>query len=154
MKRLNTGFLYSNNTGLCGVGFKTLQSCPTDNPLKPRKPVPVNKPRQIPESVNPNIGNRTFNSKHSSIGAIVGSFVAFSFAAIGAFFAFLYYRRQKQKISSSLDVSDSRLSTDQSNHLYRKNVSPLVSLDCSDRWDSTGQEMSQSLRFNLEEVKL
>ncbi|KAJ4774682.1 Leucine-rich repeat protein kinase family protein [Rhynchospora pubera] len=154
LKRLSTGFLYANNTGLCGIGFKTLQSCPTDDPSVAKKPESVSKPQQIPQSANPNTGNPTSYTKHSSVGAIVGSFVAVCFAAFGAFFAFLYFRRQKQKIGSSLDVSDSRLSTDQSNYLYKKHASPLVSLECSNRWDATSEEeMLHSLRFNLEEVE-
>ncbi|KAJ3692607.1 hypothetical protein LUZ60_011702 [Juncus effusus] len=159
-KRLKDGFLYANNKDLCGVGFKTLSRCPSDNPLKPNKPEPVNKPQQIPQSTDPNnlhyVPNKPDqnNSKHSSSSsALIGSFVGVSCAAICGFFAFLHYRRNKQKISSSLDVSDSRLSTDQSNHLYRKSVSQTVCLDCSDRWDPACQDVSQSLRFNLEEVE-
>ncbi|KAF7820649.1 Protein NSP-INTERACTING KINASE 2 [Senna tora] len=82
-------------------------------------------------------------------------------SAIGIL-TFVHYRRRKQKLGNSYDVSDSRLSTDQAKGMYRKNGSPLISLEYSNGWDpladsrnfnGESQDVFQSFRFNLEEVE-
>ncbi|XP_072966397.1 probable receptor-like serine/threonine-protein kinase At4g34500 [Typha angustifolia] len=172
LTRLNGGFQFGNNTGLCGVGFDALKLCPADDALKPNKPEPFSsnsvglKPQQIPQSANFNAhcnGSHCSKSSKTSAGIIIVGIVA---VAIGGtffgLFALMWYRRRKQKIGSSLEVSDSRLSTDQPKDAYRKSASPLISLEYANGWDplSDGrsgvgfsQEVSQSFRFNLEEVE-
>ncbi|PQQ17759.1 protein NSP-INTERACTING KINASE 2 [Prunus yedoensis var. nudiflora] len=66
----------------------------------------------------------------------------------------------KTEIGSTLDTSDSRLSTDQAKEVYKKNASPLINLEYSNGWDplakgSAGysQEVLESFMFNLEEVE-
>ncbi|MCI93891.1 leucine rich repeat receptor, partial [Trifolium medium] len=44
------------------------------------------------------------------------------------------YRRRKQKLGSAFDITESRLSTDQAKGIYRKNGSPLVSLEYANGW--------------------
>nr|CAD1820656.1 unnamed protein product [Ananas comosus var. bracteatus] len=176
LRRLNKGFHYGNNTGLCGVGFDSLSVCPSDDTLKPNKPEPFGpgssslKPQQIPQSANFNVrcndtARRCSNaSSKSNAGTVIIGVVAVAVGGtICGLFAFSWYRRKKQKISSSVEVSDSRLSTDlQPKDLYRKNASPLINIEYSNGWDplSDGrsgagfsQEVSQSFRFNLEEVE-
>ncbi|KAG1360750.1 somatic embryogenesis receptor kinase 1 [Cocos nucifera] len=165
LKRLNGGFQYGNNTDLCGVGFTSLNVCSPDDVLNPRKPEPVG--QDIPQSANItahcNGSHCSKSSKSSAVKVVIG-IVALAFGGLViSLLAFaLYRRRRKQKIGSALEVSDSRLSTDQPKDFYRKSVSPLISLEYSNGWDSLvdgrggvgfSQEVSQSFRFNLEEVE-
>ncbi|WOL18127.1 hypothetical protein Cni_G26920 [Canna indica] len=172
LTRLNERFQYGNNKGLCGVGFATLKVCDSDNPFMPNKPEPFGpdsrtfEPQQIPESVNLSAncnGFRCSNSQKSSKGIVIVGIVTVAVGMIiSGLFVFVWYRRRKQKIGSALEVSDSRLSTDQPKEVYRKSVSPLISLEYSNGWDPLAdgrsgvgfsEEVSQSFRFNLEEVE-
>jgi serine/threonine protein kinase len=93
---------------------------------------------------------------------VVGVVAVVIGAAFCGIFAFSYYRRQKQKIGSSLEVSDSRLSTDhyQQKEVCRRSASPLISVEYSNGWDplsgggvGSSGEVGDSFRFNLEEVE-
>ncbi|XP_038970715.1 probably inactive leucine-rich repeat receptor-like protein kinase IMK2 [Phoenix dactylifera] len=164
LKRLNEGFQYGNNTGLCGVGFTSLKGCPSDDPLKPSKPEPFG--QEIPQSANVtthcNHSHCPKSSKSSAVKVVIGIVAMAVGGLVISLLAFALYRRRKQKIGSALEVSDSRLSTDQPKDFYRKSASPLISLEYSSGWDSLvdgrggagiSQEVSQSFRFNLEEVE-
>ncbi|XP_010934669.1 uncharacterized protein [Elaeis guineensis] len=164
LKRLNGGFQYGNNTELCGVGFTSLKVCSSDDVLNPSKPEPFG--QEIPQSANItahcNGSHCSKSSKSSAVKVVIG-IVALAFGGLViSLLAFALYRRRKQKIGSALEVSDSRLSTDQPKDFYRKSASPLISLEYSNGWDSLvdgrggvglSQEVSQSFRFNLEEVE-
>lgn len=165
LKRLNGGFQYVNNRELCGVDFSLLDLCTSsENGLNPSKPEPFGpdgtiKRGQVPQSVNP---DTTRSSKASSGVLIVGIVAVVIGAAFCGIFAFSYYRRQKQKIGSSLEVSDSRLSTDhyQQKEACRRSASPLISIEYSNGWDplssggcGSSGEVGDSFRFNLEEVE-
>lgn len=173
MKRLEDGFLYEYNLGLCGAGFSSLRACTASDRVNPTKPygAGVNglSARNIPETANvqaPCNGTRCQNSSSSkskqTMSVAVGIMVvAIAVSAIGIL-TFAHYRRRKQKLGNSYDVSDSRLSTDQTKAIYRKNGSPLISLEYSNGWDPLAdsrnfngdtQDMFQSFRFNLEEVE-
>lgn len=164
LKRLNGGFQFANNKGLCGTGFDTLKLCPSDEPLNyPSKPEPFGpglpglRSQQIPQSAN--LGNSECPSgphcsktTKSSTGTIViGALVLVVGCTIVGLFTFLWYRRRKQKIGSSLEISDSRLSTDQFKEATRKSSFPLVSVEYNTGWDM--DNVSDSHRFNLEEVE-
>ncbi|THU44219.1 hypothetical protein C4D60_Mb02t05100 [Musa balbisiana] len=172
LRRLSGGFQYGNNKGLCGVGFALLGVCDSDDPLMPNKPEPFGpdsrgfRPQQIPESANLNSNcnaSRCLNSPKSFSGTvIVGIVVVAVGVMVCGLFAFVWYRRRKQKIGSALEVSNSRCSTDQPKEMFRKSASPLISLEYSNGWDPLAdgrsgvgfsQEVSQSFRFNLEEVE-
>jgi Leucine-rich repeat (LRR) protein len=165
LKRLNGGFQYVNNKGLCGTEFSLLDLCTSsEDGLKPSKPEPFGpdgtvKTGQVPQSANPNSAR---SSKTSAGVLIVGIVAVVAGAAFCGIFAFSYYRRQKQKIGSSLEVSDSRLSTDhyQQKEVCRRSASPLISVEYSNGWDSlsgagcgSSGEVGDSFRFNLEEVE-
>jgi hypothetical protein len=172
LKRLNEGFLYENNLGLCGVGFLSLKACNASSHLNPGRPEPfgpgaTNQPtRDIPETADvqlPCNQTRCSNlSKSSRASVAVGVVVVtIALSAIGIL-TFAHYRRRKQKLATAFDVSASRLSTDQARGVYRKNGSPLISLEYSSGWDPLAdgrnfsgfeQEVFQSFRFNLEEVE-
>jgi hypothetical protein len=172
LKRLNEGFLYENNLGLCGVGFLTLKACNASSHLNSGRPEPfgpgaTNQPtRDIPETADVQLPcNQTRCSNLSksprasvAVGVVV---VTIALSAIGIL-TFAHYRRRKQKLATAFDMSASRLSTDQAKEVYRKNGSPLISLEYSSGWDPLAdgrnfsgfeQEVFQSFRFNLEEVE-
>lgn len=172
LKRLSEGLLFENNLGLCGVGFPSLKACNGSHHVNPSQPEPygpgsTNLPtRDIPETANVRLPcNQTQCSNPSktswasvAVGVIV---VTIALLAIGIL-AFTQYCRRKQKLGTTFDISDNRLSTDQSKGVYRKNGSPLINLEYSSGWDPladgrnfTGfvQEEFQSFRFNLEEVE-
>ncbi|CAD6337845.1 unnamed protein product [Miscanthus lutarioriparius] len=172
LRRLNGGFQYVNNKGLCGAGFSLLELCPSsEDGLTPSKPEPFGpdgtvKTRQIPQSANPDncSGSRCSKSANASEGVLIVAVVAVVIgAAFCGLFAFSWYRRQKQKIGSSLEVSDSRLSTDhfQQKEACRRSASPLISVEYSNSWDplsggagvGSSGEVGDSFRFNLEEVE-
>lgn len=172
LKRLNEGFLYANNTGLCGAGFSTLEDCTASDNLNHNKPEPFGPgsdslpKKDIPESANFNTNctqNHCSNqSRMPQIGVIFGAIGVIVALTITGLVTFLCYRRRKQKIGSAFDTSDSRLSTDQVNEVYRKSASPLISLEYSNNWDPTAegwsrigfsQEVFESFMFNLEDVE-
>ncbi|KAJ8429762.1 hypothetical protein Cgig2_006453 [Carnegiea gigantea] len=178
LQRLNEGFQYANNPGLCGVGFLAMKACPDSDHIGQIRPEPYGQgggaamasrlPTQnIPETVNllPNCsqaqcpGTRRKRS-HSSVAV---GFVVVSLAlSIISVFIFTKYRRTKQKLGTSFELSDMRPSIDHPREFCRKNGSPLISLEYSNGWDplSDGRsfsgfsnEVTQGLRFNLEEVE-
>ncbi|KAK9724498.1 hypothetical protein RND81_05G077200 [Saponaria officinalis] len=171
--RLSDGFKYANNLGLCGVSFLALDACPDADHLGQIRPEPYGgsashgfRTKDIPETANvqPNCnGNecpKPRKKSHSSvtIGVVV---LALALSVISAFI-FTKYRRTKQKLGTSFEMTESRLSTDQPREYCRKNGSPLISLEYPNGWDplSDGQgfcgfsnELLQGFRFNLEEVE-
>uniref|UniRef100_A0A6M2EDD3 Protein kinase domain-containing protein n=1 Tax=Populus davidiana TaxID=266767 RepID=A0A6M2EDD3_9ROSI len=170
LKRLNDGFLYENNLGLCGAGFVSLNACNASE-LNPSKPEPFGTgvnglPREIPETARlPLLCNQTHCSNpsksHHASAAVATVVITILLAAIGIL-TFTQYRRRKQKLASSYEVSDSCLSTDQAKGVYRKKGSPLISLEYPNGWDpladgrnlsGSAQDVLQSFRFNLEEVE-
>ncbi|KAJ1257828.1 hypothetical protein BS78_10G026300 [Paspalum vaginatum] len=170
LRRLDGGFQYMNNGGLCGAGFSLLELCPSsEDGLKPSKPEPFGpdgtvKTRQVPQSANPDncSGSGCSKSANASGVLIVAILAVVIGAAFCGIFAFSWYRRQKQKIGSSLEVSDSRLSTDhfQQKEACRRSASPLISVEYSNSWDplsgggvGSSGEVGDSFRFNLEEVE-
>ncbi|KAG6579656.1 LRR receptor kinase BAK1, partial [Cucurbita argyrosperma subsp. sororia] len=174
LKRLNEGFLFENNLGLCGVGFPSLKDCSGSSRVTQTQPEPyagstgTMPPRDIPETANVQLpcnhtrcpsSSSSSKSRNASIVGVV--IVTIALSGIGILM-FTQYRRRKQKLGSSFDICDHRLSTDQTKTTYRKNGSPLVSLEYANGWDPLadgrglsvfGQEVLQSFRFNLEEVE-
>ncbi|XVF33509.1 hypothetical protein REPUB_Repub17cG0174700 [Reevesia pubescens] len=170
LKRLNAGFQYENNLGLCGVGFSNLKDCADLNKIygnrsEPFKPSGLNK-KDIPESADlPPYCSRTNCSRpsgSSKVGVISGIIGVVLVLTVAALFTLAWYRRRKQKIGSAFDTSDSRLSTDQVKEVNRRSASSLISLEYSNGWDPLdkgrsgngfSQEVFESFMFNLEEVE-
>nr|GMC90816.1 LRR receptor-like serine/threonine-protein kinase GSO1 [Ipomoea batatas] len=168
LKRLNEGFQYTNNPGLCGIGFSSLKLC-TDSTLNPSKPEPFGPgsnhlpTKDIPESANvqPHALNKPRKLQTAVVVVgVIGLIVAFFATGL---FTFSWYRRRKQKIGSTIDTSDSRLSTDQAKEVSRRSASPLINLEYSNGWDplakarngnaAFSQEVLESFTFNLDEVE-
>lgn len=177
LKRLDTGFLYQNNTKLCGPAFFKLRACTAFDNAN----VDVNTPRPFGLILNNHTTPKHEEPKNATdlqtdcspstcsqptkfprivivIGVITG---LVTLAAVG-FLTYIRYRRQKQKIGTTVDASESRFSTDHANELHSKNASPLVSLAYSTGWDpladglnsgDLSQEALQNFRYNLEEVE-
>ncbi|CAK9161055.1 unnamed protein product [Ilex paraguariensis] len=172
LKRLVGGFIYQNNPGLCGTGFSALRACSASDYGNSNRPEPFGggmtglPTKDIPETANLQLNcsqthcsNRSKTPQASVVVGVVVVIVAVS--ALGIL-AFGQYRRRKQKLSSACDTSDGCLSTDQAKEFYRKNGSPLISLEYSSSWDpladdrcigGVSQEVLQDFRFNLDEVE-
>ncbi|KAL5142633.1 LRR receptor kinase BAK1 [Glycine soja] len=172
LKRLEEGFVFEHNVGLCGVGFSSLKACTASDHVNLTRPEPYGAgvgglSRDIPETANVKLPCNTTQCRNPSRSKQAASItvgivlVTIAVSAIGIF-TFTMYRRRKQKLGSTFDISEGRLSTDQAKSIYRKNGSPLVSLEYSNGWDPLAdgknvngdrQDMFQSFRFNLEEVE-
>ncbi|XP_038976252.1 LRR receptor kinase SERK2-like [Phoenix dactylifera] len=165
LKRLADGFQYGNNADLCGNGFPSLRVCTSSDLFNPNRPGAGILPQENPYSANLNVHcNNTHcsNSSKSAVAIVVAIAAVVFGGTISGLLAFSWYRRRKQKIGSPSEVSDRRLSADQTKDFYQRSVSPLISLEYSNGWDpladgrsSVGfsQEVLQSFRFNLEEVE-
>ncbi|KAJ8626545.1 hypothetical protein MRB53_019852 [Persea americana] len=173
LQGLNEGFRYGNNTDLCGVRFPLLRACKSIA-FDPSKPEPslgpqsttTNNVKSIPQSANVepcSEANCPKSSKKTrAVAVLIGIIVAMGGGAIAGLIAFTWHRRRIQKVGSTLDVSDGRLSTDQARDLSRRSASPLICLEYSNGWDPLAdarsgvgfsQELLQGFIFNLEEVE-
>ncbi|KAJ8771442.1 hypothetical protein K2173_026619 [Erythroxylum novogranatense] len=171
LKRLNEGFFYGNNFGLCGAGFKSLKSCNASD-LHSSRPeaygagssgLPT---REIPETADLRLHcNQTscFNlSKSRQSSVIVGMIILSIALSTLGILIFTQYRRRKQKLASALEVSESHLGADHAKGGYQNKGSPLISLEYPKGWDpladgrnlnGCGQGILQNFTFNLEEVE-
>ncbi|XVF73414.1 hypothetical protein PTKIN_Ptkin12aG0200000 [Pterospermum kingtungense] len=168
LKRLNAGFQYENNLGLCGVGFSNLRDCAATDKIYGNRPEPFKSSglnrKDIPESADlqPDCSNCSRTAGSANIGVVSGIVGVVLALTVAALFMFAWYRRRKQKIGGAFDASDSRLSTDQIKEFNRRSASPLISLEYSNGWDPLdkgrngkgfSQEIFESFMFNLEEVE-
>ncbi|CAL0302939.1 unnamed protein product [Lupinus luteus] len=167
LKRLKDGFQYMNNAALCGTGFAELDSCvavTSSDPTKPEPYEPHNLPTEgFPASVEPKSRNCSEtnckkSSESSKIGMIFGVIGVVVGSIVFGFSLFLWYRRQKQKIESTAEISDSAVSIGPIKE--RKSACPLINLEYSNGWDPLAkgrsgysQEVLESFMFNLEEVE-
>ncbi|KAL2334488.1 hypothetical protein Fmac_015701 [Flemingia macrophylla] len=172
LKRLGDGFVYEQNMGLCGVGFSSLKACTASEHVNLTRPEPYGAgvgglSRDIPETANVKLPCNTTQCQNPSkskqatsitVGVVLATV---GVSAIGIL-TFTMYRRRKQRLGSAFDISEGRLCMDQAKGIYRKNGSPLVSLEYSNGWDPLAdsknfngdrQDVFQSFRFNLEEVE-
>ncbi|XP_048131710.1 probable leucine-rich repeat receptor-like protein kinase At5g63930 isoform X2 [Rhodamnia argentea] len=167
LKKLEEGFQYQNNTGLCGFGFPLLRNCNglDDANVNDLQPIGLNTNKTVPIPQTANVKahcNRRHCSSPSKLpqAALVAGIVSVTVTLVGAGLLTSYrYRRGKQKIGSTADASDSRLSSDHSKDLYSRSASPLVCLEYSSGWDPLddgryGNGLSlQAPRYTLEEVE-
>ena len=171
LKKLDEGFQYANNTQLCGSGFADLNACNSSiNPEDPNKPEPFAPqskgvtPKAIPESAYVTGNQSKSKSANASLAAILAAVVT-TMLLVAGLFTFIWYRRRKQRIGTSFESSDSRISTDQhqvKEVVNRRSASPLISLEYSNGWDpmsksQTGsgflQEVLESYVFNVDDVE-
>ncbi|KAJ4912910.1 Leucine-rich repeat protein kinase family protein [Raphanus sativus] len=177
LKKLNERFQFENNTGLCGIEFPSLRACSAfdDSNIEIKQPqgekdTDKSTLHDISDSVYlKSHCNQTHCHKTSSKlpqVALISSVITVTITLFGAgLLTFLRYRRRKQKISNTAELSEGRLSTDQQKDFR---ASPLMSLAYTKEWDPLGDsrngaEFSQephhlfvvnsSFRFNLEEVE-
>ncbi|GER26382.1 receptor-like protein kinase [Striga asiatica] len=169
LQRLNEGFQFTNNTGLCGTAFASLQNCTLSNQdttkPEPSGPYLARMPsKQIPESANiPNPLNRAKKPKlgPTSVHLISGLIILLILTGL---FSFLYHRRLKQKVGCSSETGVNRPSVDKNVHKTKasRSSSPLAGLDCSSGWDlvakredpsTFSQEVLESYMYNLDEVE-
>ncbi|KAK6137679.1 hypothetical protein DH2020_028605 [Rehmannia glutinosa] len=174
LRRINEGFHFDNNPGLCGTGFSSLRACtPWDNlnlnQIDSSKPPtnttgPTNVPRSAAFPITCNQSNCSkSSSKLPQIGIVAGVITLTITLTVVVFVAIVHYRRRKQKVGNKSDTCDDRLSIDQARDFYKRSPSPLVALEYSNGWDPTsgGQDcnglchefVKGSYKFNLEEVE-
>ncbi|KAL6857170.1 hypothetical protein ACP4OV_018552 [Aristida adscensionis] len=171
LKKLQEGFRYENNPELCGSEFNSLKACPNegnDDGKMPHKPESTSvKPQQFPQTTNHNRncdnGACSKASTLSSGAVLVGTIIIVAGAAACGLSAFSWHRRQKQKVGSSVEHLEGRLSLDQSKETYQRSASSLINVEYSSGWDTSSEgsqhgvklspEGSPSVRFNLEEVE-
>ncbi|KAK9698688.1 hypothetical protein RND81_08G123800 [Saponaria officinalis] len=176
LKKLNAGFAYGNNSRLCGTGFPPLRTCTAfdSGDVEINTPQPfsliLNNHTQSTEEPKKTTGLHTdcntstcsnvqkFPHIVIAVGVITGSI---TFAAV-IFLTFIRYRRQKQKVGTTIEASESRHSTDHHTDFHSKSPSPLVSLAYSTGWDPLADglisgefshELLQNFRYNLEDVE-
>ncbi|KAF5460801.1 hypothetical protein F2P56_020643 [Juglans regia] len=173
-RSLNEGFQYGNNPSLCGAGFPAVRVCSEfDNDkvnvdqLEPPGSITNNTvPLANPQSANFHAHcNQTHCSEATRLpqAAIITGVIAVTVSLTGAvFLTVIWYRRRKQKIGTTSDSPDDRLSTEQPKEFYRKNASPLVSLEYSNGWGpladgrngtGTPPDCPSYFTFNIEEVE-
>ncbi|TKW09284.1 hypothetical protein SEVIR_6G084300v4 [Setaria viridis] len=171
LKKLHEGFRYENNSELCGAQFDSLKPCPddsNDDGKMPHKPESTSvKPQQIQKTadLNRNCDNGGC-SKPSTLSAgavIAGTIIIVAGAAACGLSVFSWHRRQKQKVGSSVEHLEGRLSLDQSKETCQRSASSLINVEYSSGWDTSSEgsqhgvrlssEGSPSVRFNLEEVE-
>lgn len=171
LKKLNEGFLYENNSELCGAQFGSLKACPNDgndDGKMPRKPESTSvKPQQIQKTIdlNRNCDNGGCSKPSTlSTGAVIaGTVIIVAGAAACGLSVFSWHRRQKQKVGSSVEHLEGRPSLDQSKETCQRSASSLINVEYSSGWDTSSEgsqhgvrlssEGSPSVRFNLEEVE-
>ncbi|CAD6246468.1 unnamed protein product [Miscanthus lutarioriparius] len=171
LKKLNEGFLYDNNSELCGAQFGSLKACPNDgndDGRMPRKPESTSvKPQQIQKTIdlNRNCDNGGCSKPSTlSTGAVIaGTVIIVAGAVACGLSVFSWHRRQKQKVGSSVEHLEGRPSLDQSKETYQRSASSLINVEYSSGWDTSSEgsqhgvrlssEGSPSVRFNLEEVE-
>ncbi|XWS48344.1 hypothetical protein CRYUN_Cryun13aG0067800 [Craigia yunnanensis] len=170
LKRLNDGFLFQHNLGLCGSGFSPLKACNASDHINPSRseaygPGATGLPREKPETANlqlPCEQTQCSKPSESQRGPILVGLIVVTVALSAIILTFTQYRRRKQKLGSAFEISDSCLNTDQAKGVYRKNGSPLISLEYANGWDPLAdgrnfsgfaQDVFQSFRFHLEEVE-
>lgn len=174
LKRLNGGFQFQNNPGLCGDGIASLRACTVYdntqiNPVKPfgshsndTTPIDISEPSGFKEHCNQSQCSNSSKFPQIAVLAAVTS-VTVILAGTGILI-FFRYRRRKQKIGNTSESSDWQLSTDLTlaKDFNRNGASPLVSLEYCHGWDPLGdylngtgfsREHLNSFRLNLEEVE-
>ncbi|KAL0312764.1 UNVERIFIED_CONTAM: Cysteine-rich receptor-like protein kinase [Sesamum radiatum] len=173
LRRLNEGFHFDNNPGLCGTGFSSLRACTAwdnlnINQVDPSTPV-ANRtaPTNVPQSAAfPLACNQSDCSRSSSrlpqIGIVAGVITVTIALTVVVFVGVVRYRRRKQKVGNKSDTSDDRLSIDQVKDVYKRSPCPLVALEYSNSWNPTNAAQDcnglchvflQGSKFNLEEVE-
>lgn len=173
-KKLNEGFNYSNNPGLCGSGFTSLRVCTVWDNINidqgnPLVPTVSNTAPKIPESAHVQVHcNHTRCSSSSKLPriAVVTGITTLTMTLIIAGFLgiFFRHRRRKQRIGNTSEISDDRSSNiEQMTKESYRSPSPLVSLEYSKGWDQMISEQSychgicsgtqQGFKYNLEEVE-
>ncbi|OWM88403.1 hypothetical protein CDL15_Pgr003815 [Punica granatum] len=165
LKRLDRGFQYENNRGLCGFGFASMRVCNDfDRSGITDLPFGVNTDKTVPGPQTAIPLTHSGQSRVPRMALIAGILTAAIVFIVTGTLTFYRFRRGKQKIGSTVDASESRLSTDHSKDVCSRSASPLVSLEYCSGWDPLDdgiygnglglpQQVPQGIRFTLEEVE-
>ncbi|KAJ1701811.1 hypothetical protein LUZ63_001590 [Rhynchospora breviuscula] len=153
--RLQKGFKYENNTGLCGTGFSSLRICTEADQTNQNGPKPfsaglTSDNTSVPSELNPNCTKLHCNSRSlssSSVAAIVTVVAFCAVSVVAGLFTFAWYRHRYR--------SNKTNESTKSNGSLQRSPSSLISIEYNSCWDPLANEkaVSESLRFNLEEVE-
>ncbi|CAO2820054.1 unnamed protein product [Amaranthus hypochondriacus] len=174
-KKFHAGFSFENNTQLCGDGFPALRACTAydtanvDINTRPFRfkfnnhtTTTHDDPKKANLETNCTPSTCSKSTKFPRIVIVVVVITASVVLATVGFLTFFRYRRHKQKIGTTVEASESRISTDHAIDVHSKSASPLVSLAYSSGWNpladglnssDMSQEVLQYFRYNLEEVE-
>ncbi|XP_016189185.1 LRR receptor-like serine/threonine-protein kinase GSO1 isoform X2 [Arachis ipaensis] len=173
LRKLDKGFQYANNQGLCAMGFRfpTLRACNKDSIYDsqisvPNIPINSSYPKAFPDSATIKFHcNQTQCSKSRRFpqAVIAASVITATITLIGSgFVTFVRYRRRKQRILHTSDSSVSQLSPVQP-MVYTRSPSPLVNLEyynngldpLADGKNCSGlsHEYLNKFRFNVDEIE-
>lgn len=153
--RLQQGFKYENNTGLCSNSFSTLRVCTEADLTSHNGPKPFSagltpNNTSVSSELNakctkPHCKSNSLSS--SSVVAIATVVIFFAVSVLAGLFIFAWYqyRYNKNKANESTKPNGS----------LQRSPSSLISIEYSSCWDplSSAKAVSQSFRFNLEEVE-
>ncbi|KAL3818175.1 hypothetical protein ACJIZ3_004080 [Penstemon smallii] len=173
LRKLNEGFHFGNNPGLCGNGFSSLRACTSWDNLNINQ---INSSDSITNSSTNTTTNHkpqsanfplTCGEKHCSesssklpqIAIVAGVITLTILLMVIAFVGIFCYRRKKQRVGNKSETTfDDRLSIDQTKDLHKRSPS---SLDYSIGWDRMSYDQDchgmcdyvKGSKFNLEEVE-
>ncbi|XP_051224678.1 uncharacterized protein [Lolium perenne] len=173
LAKLEGGFQYGNNADLCGTGLPDLRPCTSSDLIDPDRPQPFS--AGIPPRTSADGGHGHCTGTHcppstKALAAVVVLAVILLAATAAGLLAFSWHRWRKQRTAAGLPpltAVGGRCSTEATTTMkepsFRKSASStLVSLEYSSGWDPLAdgrsgvgfsQEVSPSLRFNMEEVE-
>ncbi|KAM0844072.1 hypothetical protein ACQ4PT_057282 [Festuca glaucescens] len=174
LAKLEGGFQYGNNADLCGTGLPDLRPCTSSDLIDPDRPQPFS--AGIPPRTSSDGGHEHCSGTHcppstKALAAVVVLAVILLAATAAGLLAFSWHRWRKQRTAAGLPpltavggrCSTEATTTATTKESFRKSASStLVSLEYSSGWDPLAdgrsgvgfsQEVSPSLRFNMEEVE-
>jgi Protein tyrosine and serine/threonine kinase len=158
--RLQQGFKYENNTGLCGNGFSTLRVCTesdlmTQNGAKPFSAGLTPDNSSVSSELNPKCSKLHCNRNSlnsSSVVAIATVVVFFAVSLVTGLFTFAWYRYQNSRNKPNESIKQNGPPKTES---LQRSPSSLISVEYNACWDPLANEkaVSQRFQFNLDEVE-
>jgi Protein tyrosine and serine/threonine kinase len=157
--RLQQGFKYENNTGLCGNGFSTLQICTESDLMSQNGPKPFSAGltpdnTTVSSELNPKCSKLHCNRNSLNLSSVVAIATVVAFIAVSlvaGLFTLAWYRYRNSRKSTESIKQNGPLK----NESLQRSPSSLISIEYNACWDPLANEkaVSQSFQFNLEEVE-
>nr|GMC60811.1 LRR receptor-like serine/threonine-protein kinase GSO1 [Ipomoea batatas] len=158
LKRLNEGFRYENNPGLCGTGFPSLALC-SDSSLNPTKPEPFGQgSNHLPTkdiSKSANIPHQLNENRKPQAVAVVGVIGLFVILAVAGLFTFSWkssgnYNNSK---NASHDTNDQPSNYSRNNSKGDRRIKALAVEEKSEEKTDEPKTSSSSSKSDCSEDK-